>query len=198
MGCLTRESQYRYRWNMKRSFELDSLIQEARGGQVAAEEALLSHLRVRFVTIAKYYVGEAYAEDVAQDACIIVLRKYRELAEDANFDAWAFRVLKNTIGNHLRRTVVRKRYVDRSIDIEHLAETRVNREADDTLGRLQHHLVRMRETHPRQAEVLLLVLRGYSTEEICRECNVSRGNLYVMLHRARKWLADCLKAEDSK
>ncbi len=46
---------------------------------------------------------------------------------------------------------------------------------------------------PRQADVFTMrELDGLSTEEICKELNVTPSNLWVLLHRARLGLAKCL------
>ena len=39
----------------------------------------------------------------------------------------------------------------------------------------------------------LKVIEEYSTEEICKEINISSSNLWVMLHRARLQLRECME-----
>lgn len=46
----------------------------------------------------------------------------------------------------------------------------------------------------KQAEVFKMkTILGYETETICNELNITASNLWVIIHRARTAMADCLK-----
>ena len=46
----------------------------------------------------------------------------------------------------------------------------------------------------KQAEVFKMkTILGYETETICNELNITPSNLWVLIHRARTALADCME-----
>lgn len=150
-------------------------------------------LRVRFARLAKFYCEADCAEDLAQEACITVLEKYRTLPAQAEFYAWAQKVLKNKIGNHMRKEANRKRVLEKNPPDNADGSTRPDPEL---YRRLKKTLRELAETNPQQARALYLAARGEPTEQICRDLGVSRANLYVLLHRSRKWLSDRLYASE--
>ncbi|MBD3402033.1 sigma-70 family RNA polymerase sigma factor [candidate division GN15 bacterium] len=169
---------------------LKTLFDRARSGDTAAEEEMFAYLRARFTFIAKRRVREGDAEDIAHEACMTVLDRYRALAPDTEFEAWAYRVLRNKIGNYLRHGAVRRRY-DASPDApDSLGKGRAT--DPDTVLTLVECLRRLVRTHPRYARVLNLHHHGYDSEEICRRLEISRSNLYSMLSRARALLTECI------
>lgn len=168
-------------------------LQQAQSGDFQAEEVLFSELRVRFRTLATRYVGEEMAEDIAHDACVIVLSKYRDLSSQIPFEQWAYRVLRNVINNYMRTKATRQRYLDYSVDPEGVTSSQLSASHRDESAELFHCLRKIAQASPRHADALALAVEGYSSDEICAKLNVSRTNLYVLLHRARRWLTDCLK-----
>jgi RNA polymerase sigma factor (sigma-70 family) len=169
------------------------LLDKALQGDKASENEILSQLRVRFHYLAKRRIGEADAEDIAQEACITVLEKYHTEMPPAGFEAWAYGVLRKKIGNYLQSREVRRRV------------TVSGRQPDDVLDparetvdpalkmRLIHCLKNLVGSFPRYARVLNLIHLGYNTTEICARIRVKPNNLYVMLNRGRRMLKDCVE-----
>jgi len=177
---------------------LDEIFQKARRGDKSAEEELFRYLRVRFALLAKRRLGKEHAEDIAHDACLTVLEKYQSLSETTDFLAWAYKVLRNKIGNFLRVNQSRKKGQNPS-DKTGIDPQSIAIEVDSDLkGQLIICLKRFAEIHPEHARALDLLLKGYPIEEITRELDISSNNLYVMLHRGRKWLHDCMFSEKGK
>lgn len=80
------------------------LVAEARGGDLAAAELLLSRHQNAAYTAALRLLGEpADAEDVTQDALVRAYTHLRELGEGASFSAWLRRIAVNLSLNVLRR-----------------------------------------------------------------------------------------------
>jgi len=165
---------------------------KALAGDSTSEDALFSALIVRFSTIAKRRVQKSHVEDVVHDASAVVAAKYRDLDNSVNFDAWAYKVLRNVIANHLRAQMVRK---DTVIDTD-LVERSPQSDFDDSAAALRIDLKtclsKLVQARPRYAKVLHMSLSGYTTEQICDELNLSRTNVYVTLCRGREWLRECL------
>ncbi len=169
----------------------DELFLEAREGNKAAEEELLRYLRERFVVIAKYRLWADVSEDIAHDACMTVLHKYKTLDADTDFMRWCYSVLRNKIGSFMRDSTRHGKvisYVEESDSVEGSAVL----EATDLALILEKCLRKLAETHPRYLRALDLVNQGYTVREICGKLNTSANNLYVMLHRCRKRLYDCV------
>ena len=171
---------------------MHQLLEKARQGDSRAEQSLFEYLRVRFVYLAKRRIGEGDAEDIAQEACITVLEKYKSGTQPDTFEAWAYGVLRRKIGNYLQSRAVRQRTLVNGEDIESMAGSS-SREADPTLRRQLIDCLRgMVKAHPRYARVLNMVYQGYQTDEICRRLHVTPNHLYVLLNRSRKVLDECL------
>lgn len=173
--------------------DLYKLFLRALNGDQDAEAQMVAHLRARFTLIAKRRVGQADAEDVAHDACLTILDKFKELDSDTRFEAWAYQILRNKIGNHFRRDRVRQRLRSGGSEVDVAAAGVVDPDTRLTLVRCLRKLI---EVNPRYARVLNLIHLGYNTEEICRRMKLTRSNLYSIVSRARALLSDCVFGEE--
>lgn len=171
---------------------LSQLFSKAKSGDKLAEEEMFSRLSERFKFIARRRVEDDDAEDIAQEACVTVIEKYRAVAATINLEAWSYRVLRNKIGNYLNKKSSRRRIVmfssenimlDKNISIK----TDYELQAD-----LINCLKKVMFSKPQFARALNLVQLGYTTDEICVRMNVKRNHLYVILNRARNLLTKCL------
>ncbi|MCK5126278.1 MAG: sigma-70 family RNA polymerase sigma factor [candidate division Zixibacteria bacterium] len=165
------------------------ILAKAISGDKSAEEELFKYLRVRFTIIAQQRLRDDSFEDIAQDACVTVVEKYKDLSPNIEFEAWAYKILRNKIGSHLRDLSVRNRAVKIMDNIDNIYPTQENPEARRILIRC---LEKLAKVYPRYIRVLSLVNYGYSTEEICDQLKVSSNNFYVILHRCRGLLSDCV------
>ncbi len=170
--------------------QLDDLVARARLGDIEAEEELFRLLLVRFVAFAKRKVGDPEAaKDIAQDACVTVLQKYKTTTFTISFAAWAHGVLKNKIGNYWqgRPPGGIKVGVDMT---DGFTPTQPDEELRRKLIRCFRLLMKKNR---RYARALNLVHQGYLTDEICRRLRVNAGNLYAILCRARTRLKKCME-----
>ncbi|UCC43318.1 MAG: sigma-70 family RNA polymerase sigma factor, partial [Candidatus Zixiibacteriota bacterium] len=99
---------------------MQHLVIKAKQGDKAAERQLFESLSVRFVLLAKRRIGEEHCKDIAQEACITILEKLKTEAPEENFEAWAYKVLRNKIGNYLQSQNLRKKTMLQSEHIEDL------------------------------------------------------------------------------
>ena len=171
------------------------LASKARLGDSKAIELLISHLRVRFLVVAKRRIGEKDAEDIVQDACIAIAQGVRNGCPLERFDSWAFKVLRNKIGNYLQHRGV----VHRSVQyrLQEVESTPSFEPASLVLVKLQlikcfRHLL---ATNSLYARVLNLSFQGYTTKEICKRLQIKTGHLYVALQRSRQMLGNCMNDE---
>jgi RNA polymerase sigma factor (sigma-70 family) len=87
-------------------------------------EEWLDQLRARFLAIAARRVPRATAEDLVQEALVIVVEKGAAagpgaMLEDEPSLAWCFQVLRNTIGNYYQRERTRRRASDPTSQAHH-------------------------------------------------------------------------------
>lgn len=177
---------------------LNNLVIKARKGDAEAEKQLFQYLRVRFEYLAKKrLLKKEDAEDIAQEACLTVLEKYKTADFHGHFNAWALKVLRNKIGNYLQGKCVRDNKVAGSIDAGALSD-RVHAPNDSSsVSEITDCLRKLIAAFPRYARALNLVHQGFTTDDICRRLDIKPNNLYVILNRGRRILKECLGKESS-
>jgi len=177
--------------------DLDLLFENARRGDTAARDELFLHLRERFKLVLHHRIwNRSDAEDILQDALVNVELKYRELEIEKSFAAWAHRVLINQINQYYRRKGIK------DSRLVHLDGEAGEYAMSTTMLELERRLVdclrKLHSVNRRHARVINLHYQGYTTDEICGKLNFSRGNLYLLLYRARAMLKRCLDNGEAK
>jgi RNA polymerase sigma factor (sigma-70 family) len=141
--------------------------------------------RERFVRFARRRVGaEADAEDIVQRALLRAAERAASLQDPARARAWFFRILRNTISDHGRSVPA---------DAAHRTDASLEDVADETIvepGAPCRCTFRLLDAlRPTYAEVIRHIdLEGEDPAAAAAALGVSRGNLDVRLHRARKTL----------
>jgi RNA polymerase sigma factor (sigma-70 family) len=170
-----------------------NLIEKAKAGDKAAENQIFKFLFDRFAALAKRRVGKSDALDIAQTACLVVLEKYKTGSPPRDFEAWAYGVLRNTIGNYYQSREAQRRVFVADSPIRD-APAKASRASDAVLQRhLRDCFRKMIKDYPRYARVLNLAHQGYETDEICMKLKVRRDNLYNLLNRGRRLLRNLLE-----
>lgn len=173
---------------------MTDLLDRARNGDKSAEKQLFEILHVRFAYLAKRRIrNKDDAEDVAQEACMTILEKYKTEVFTKGFDAWAYGVLRMKIGNYLQeKDRKRSRMAPESAASESAATA--GSSPDSGIRRmLIDCLSKVVKINRRYGRALNLIHQGYRTDEICKRLSMSRNYLYVTLNRARSMLRLCLK-----
>jgi len=172
---------------------MDSLLKRALDGDKAAENEFFFHLRERFIYLIKYNLrGDRNYEDLAQEACLTILKKYKQENIEEGFNAWAYKILRNKIGNYLQKCRTQRNHrSDLSSDLadmhslECIAGEEVLMVVRDCMRKLVH-------SYRRYARALNLIHLGFKVPEVCRRMHVNPNNLYVILSRGRSLLKNCL------
>ncbi|MEM8678271.1 MAG: sigma-70 family RNA polymerase sigma factor [Planctomycetota bacterium] len=151
------------------------------------------------------------AEEVVQETFVAALRNLDQFSGRGSEGAWLLGILKRKVIDHIR---VRNRALSGSDSespdelSERLFDTQGHWRNDPRIfgddpsagvtaedfwkilqGCLQH-------LPTKQADVFTLrEVEGKQSEEICREIEISASNLWVLLHRARLRLADCMRSK---
>jgi RNA polymerase sigma-70 factor (ECF subfamily) len=177
------------------------------GGTGPDQQAALSDLReallrgLRGALGHRAGAGDAFLEDVVQDALVRILERLPQFEGRSQFLTWAMTVAIRVAMSELRH----RRWKDVSLDEvvaggdlapgraivdEPGPEARSERKA---ILAAMHRVIRDGLT-TKQREALLAVLRGMPQDEIARHLGSNRNALYKLTHDARKRLRRGLEA----
>lgn len=152
--------------------------------------------------------NEETAEDMLQETLLSAVKAFDSFQAKASVKTWLFTILKNKIIDHVRKTK-RRISEDKAIDItddkfpfnnvgiwnsyipnwaRNPDEILSDKDFADTL----ESCVRKLKSRPKQA-LLLTLNSDYSSDEICNALDITSSNLWVILHRARIQLRECLE-----
>ena len=162
-----------------------------------------------------YVRDKQTAEDLVQDTFLAALSCQDRFAGDSSERTWLIGILKHKVIDYYRASKREKtvcELADAPGDDPHDASElafRSGRSAEDPAMKEWHinpgictqqkafwntlHQC-LSKVSPRLASVFVLrEIEQFDTKEICESLNISEGNLWVMLHRARMSLRHCLE-----
>jgi len=154
------------------------------------ESSLLNHL-TEFIAFARGRLRDPdLAADVVQESLLKALQRGHQLRDDESVRAWFYRILRHTIIDLERRRQTRERATERlTVESDVAAEPEAERVACRCLEHLLPSL---------KPEYSVLIQRhdlgGDAIEKLTVDLDISRNNLTVRLHRARKQLRERLEA----
>ncbi len=176
-------------------YMIKDLINKALDGDKKAESEIFARLTVRFKYFAKRYIAEEDAEDIAQEACVTIIEKYKTETFERGFESWAYGVLKKKLGNHFQRKATEKKNIVKG-DIDNRPAISTEDSNPGLKVQLIKCLKKINSINPRYARALNLVHLGYDTDEICRMLEIKPNYLYVLLNRGRNMLRSCLNSNE--
>ncbi len=156
------------------------------------------------------------AEDLVQETFLSALHSLHKFRGESSEKTWLFSILKNKIIDHYRKSFVKYEIEESDLNAEANKETFLNRyfdrhgqwkkserpanwHADD------HHLLddeEFREMLKMCLEFLpenwlaiitLRFLEEKQTPDICKDLNITPSNFWVIIHRAKLQLRDCIE-----
>lgn len=147
------------------------------------------------------------AQDIISDTFLAGLKSKDNFKGEATERTWLISILKRKIIDHYRRTnsnkgkaEVRINYNDTNNEgdwLEEQVEDFSEMNAQESMENEELGLAILGcldSINEKQAEIFKLkTIDGIDTETICNEYNITPSNLWVIIHRARKALADCLE-----
>ncbi len=169
-----------------------SLAQHAGSEKVAImdsmDEAIVKNLKT-FVAFARKRVADPHlAEDLVQESLLKALAADRKPEDDEHTVAWFYRILRRTIIDLYRRRAARSRALDRFE--QDLVETPSPRDARVLCGCFMRLLPAVPQAY---RELLEQVdIQGKEPAVVAQELGLTRNNLTVRLHRARRHLREAL------
>jgi RNA polymerase sigma-70 factor (ECF subfamily) len=159
-----------------------------------------------------YAVSRVYsketAHDLVQDTFLSALKAYSSFEAKSSVRTWLVSILKNKIIDHYRKNA--RNVEDQIIDSPfrdggdfsgHWLETRAPKgkqfDADTMVSHSEFMQVLtacLERLTPQAAAVFSLkVMEELESSEVCKEVGISSSNLWVILHRARLQMRECLE-----
>lgn len=174
-------------------------------------QVALAALRPQLLRFARLQLrSEAAAEDAVQEALLAAHAGADRFAGASSAKTWVFSILKNKIIDELRRRVSEGNVMDFASaeddadDLDDLFDQRGHWAAPPTpwadpvtaLDNQQFWVVFeacLEGVPVKPGRVFMMrEILGLETEEICKELSISPSNCWVLLHRARLGLRECL------
>ncbi|MFK7832978.1 MAG: sigma-70 family RNA polymerase sigma factor [Winogradskyella sp.] len=148
------------------------------------------------------------AQDLISETFLAGLKSMKNFKGEASERTWLISILKRKIIDHYRKINSNKGKAEVRMSYNHSEdsegdwlEERVadpfDKTAEDTLvnselgNAIFDCLAKLPE---KQADVFKMkTILGYDTETICNELDITASNLWVIIHRARTSLAECME-----
>lgn len=153
---------------------------------------------------------ETVARDLIQDTFLAALKSASSFKGDATERTWLTAILKRKIIDFYRRTNSRKGQAEVRMQgfqnegdsgnlMEEMFPDYMEANAQETLENEELGdaiMYCISKLPPKQAKVFTMkTLEGMDTETICKELGLSASNVWVIIHRARVSLIECLRSK---
>lgn len=147
------------------------------------------------------------AKDLVQETFFAGLKSAENFKGEAAESTWLISILKRKVIDHYRKINSKKEKAmvritqNKNSDID---GDFLEQQVADPSSLLENNALENKELGlaiyecigklpKKQARAFTLkTINGLSTEEVCKELNINPSNLWVMIHRARTVLMDCL------
>lgn len=149
------------------------------------------------------------AQDLVSETFLAGLKSKENFKGEATERTWLVAILKRKIIDHYRRSNSKKGRAEVNMSATHgkdgepmdWFEERVEDEGQqNALDRIQNEelgqaiMSCLDSINEKQAAIFKMkTIEGMDTETICKEFDITASNLWVIIHRARKALAECLE-----
>lgn len=147
------------------------------------------------------------AKDLISETFLAGLKSKDNFKGEASERTWLISILKRKIIDHYRKinskkgkAEVRISYNDEESEgdwLEERVRDPYDKTAEDTMENEELGLAILNclgTLNEKQATIFKMkTIDGFDTEAICNEYNITASNLWVIIHRARKAMAECLE-----
>ncbi len=167
------------------STALADLVRQAQQGRDAAQRALIVRYQQRMAGFIYAITGRSSSvEDLAQIVFIKMFRALDRLDDPEHFEAWLFRLARNSCIDHLRREKWRRFFTPIEMEHETIPETDTTVDSA-ALDALRHALQQLK---PKDRALLALAQEGRSQAEMAAFTHTTVAAVKARLHRAREHL----------
>lgn len=147
----------------------------------------------RFLDFLTARVGKREdAEEILQEAFVRGLQKASAIRDEESAVAWFYRLLRNAITDHYRRSAAARKALDALAREAPEADAALDVDLEKTVCECVNNLVPLLK--PEYSDLIRRIdLGGTSITSVADEIGLSPGNARVRLHRARAALRDELE-----
>lgn len=146
------------------------------------------------------------AKDLISETFLAALKSKDKFKGDATERTWLVSILKHKIIDHYRKinskkgkAEIRMDYSSENLEgswLEERVKDQFDMNAEEDIENTELGLAIencLDNINSKQAQIFRMkTMQNYDTQAICNVYNISPSNLWVIIHRARKSLADCL------
>ncbi len=147
----------------------------------------------RFLDFLTVRVGKREdAEEILQEAFVRGLQKAGEIRDEESAVAWFYRLLRNAVIDHYRRTAAARKALEAQANETPEVDPGFDADLERTVCECVNDLVPLLK--PEYSDLIRRVdLGGANVSAVADEIGISSGNARVRLHRARAALRDELE-----
>jgi RNA polymerase sigma-70 factor, ECF subfamily len=165
---------------------LTNTVRQAQLGRESAQRDLVVAYQHRVAGFIYTITGRSdTVEDLAQIVFIKMIRALPKLDKPEQFEAWLFRMAKNTCIDHLRRQRWQRLFSPLEQETHAEIPEKPTEVDSEELDALRHALAQLK---PKDRALLALAQEGYSQNEMAEATGISVVALKARLHRAREQL----------
>jgi RNA polymerase sigma-70 factor (ECF subfamily) len=147
------------------------------------------------------------SKDLVQDTFVAGLKSMKNFKGEASERTWLISILKRKIIDHYRKINSNKGKAEIRISysgeesegdwLEERVADPFDKTAEDTIENTELGIAInncLEKLPAKQAQVFeMKTILNYETEAICNELDITASNLWVIIHRARTAMANCLE-----
>jgi len=154
--------------------------------QINSKTAHLAGMHSKFLQFLRARVGDpAAAEDILQAAYVKAIQHESQLRQDESSVAWFYRILRNAVIDHYRRSAAQSHAVDRfTAEWNESYELEIQNQACACIREVLSDL-----KPDYRSAIESIDLGEESVDEYASSQQTTANNAYVRLHRARKAVA---------
>jgi RNA polymerase sigma-70 factor (ECF subfamily) len=190
-----------------------ALITDLINGDEKAFELIVSNYHNLMLSVARAIVGEAFADEVVQDAWISAIKALPKFEARSSLKTWLLHIVSNGAKSRVRRE-------NRMISLDDGWQS-VSSDKFDNTGHRIDELLPWEEATPeallaneqlqvaiektfqalpplQRAALTMYDMEGLKMEEVCNILDISASNARVLLHRARTGLHQCIEKFQDK
>ena len=178
-----------------RELRPEALVEQCKAGSLEAFALLVEHYQMRLFNYLCRLTGNSHdAEDLTQETFLKAYRSLHRFNSGQGFSTWLFTIAKRTAYNHFRSAKhLQELPTEEGIDSDDPSTLLEQKDEKTSLWKLAEAL------SPDQYEALWLRYgEGFSIAETAAILHTNQIRVRVLLHRARKNLAQRLRGTDLK
>lgn len=166
--------------------ELAGLVGRAQAGEASAQSELVRRYTHRIAGHVRLIIHQPDAvEDVVQMVFIKMFRRLGRLRDPVSFEAWLFRLSRNTALDFIRRRRCRPVTVTAESELFELSDPTNAGAAREIMDALT---VALEQVSPKDRDLVMLFVEGNSYRSLAERHGLTLGAVKARLHRLRPFL----------